>query len=314
MSLGAPLALLAVPALLAAFAAALGVRRRRAPGTPFPDTDLVARAAPRLRARRRLPLLAAAAGLALLGLAAARPSLPAGPPSGPGANVVLAIDVSMSMGQTDVAPSRLRAAQLAAVRFGERASAASRIGLVSFSSHATLLLLPTRRRAPLWGAIGGLTPNGTTAIGDAVLASLAALRERGSPRGASVIVLSDGENVLGATPREAARAARRQGVVVDTVALSAAPGGPRAAGGGDGGIDTLRRLAAATGGRAFVRTDAASLGRLYASLAGTTVAGPPARDLTGWTLAAGAAVLALAALGGPAGRAGARGAPLRSRR
>ncbi len=187
---------------------------------------------------------------------------------------MLAIDVSMSMGQIDVAPSRLPGgASCAAVRFGERASAVSRIGLVSFSSrrHAARCS-PTRRRAPLWRAIGAATPCGTTAIGDAVLASLAALLERGSPRGASVMCSPTAENVLGATPLEATRAARRQGVVVDTVALSAAPGGARRpAGGGDGGIETLRRLAAATGGRTFVRTDAESLGRLYASLAGTTV-------------------------------------------
>ena len=47
--------------------------------------------------------------------------------------VVLAIDVSHSMGSTDVLPDRLAAAQVAATAFLDRLPAGFRVGLATFS-------------------------------------------------------------------------------------------------------------------------------------------------------------------------------------
>jgi Ca-activated chloride channel family protein len=52
--------------------------------------------------------------------------------------VVLAIDVSLSMGAKDVDPNRLTAAQAAAKAFVEESSPATRIGIVAFEATASL--------------------------------------------------------------------------------------------------------------------------------------------------------------------------------
>jgi Ca-activated chloride channel family protein len=306
VTLGVPLALLAVPALLAVLAAIVLVRRRReGAGDPFPDTDLVALAAPRLRLRRRAPLVLAGLGAALLGVAAARPALDGGPrPTGHPASVVLALDVSGSMTETDIAPSRLEAAVRAAGEFARRAAPGSRIGLVAFSTSAKLLLAPTEARAPLLESLAHLVPEGSTAIGDAVLTAVSALEERGAARGGNVVVLSDGQNVNGATPQEAAERARHAGVRVDTVALGSGPGAPATTAGGEGGVETLKHLAADTGGRSFRSAEATHLGRLYRSLAADLTGPGPGRELAAPLAAAGAALIVVAALG----------ASLRSRR
>src|SRR5262245_5674931 len=201
------------------------------------------------------------------------------------------------MTDTDIAPSRLDAAVAAARAFAGRAAPESRIGLVAFSTSATLLLAPTEARAPLLASLARLVPQGSTAIGDAVLAAVSALEDRGAAPGGNVVVLSDGQNVNGATPQEAAETARRAGVRVDTVALGSGPGAPATTAGGEGGIETLRHLAADTGGRSFRSAEAAELGKLYRALAADLTGPGAGRELAAPLAAAGAALIVVAALG-----------------
>jgi hypothetical protein len=81
------------------------------------------------------------------------------------------------------------------------------------------------------------------------------------------------------------------------VALGRGPGAPATTPGGEGGIETLRHLAADTGGQSFRSGDAISLGRLYESLAADLTGPGAGRDLTAPIAACAAALLCVAALG-----------------
>ena len=144
---------------------------------------------------------------------------------------MLAVDVSGSMAADDVAPYRLRAAQDAALTFADEVPRQFQVGLVSFSGQANLLVAPTTDRAALRRAIDGLTPDGATAIGEAVLTSLDAIRTaqnaggEGQPlESARIVVLSDGATTVGVAPQQAAAEAKQAGVPIYTVALGTADG------------------------------------------------------------------------------------------
>jgi cysteine synthase A len=87
-----------------------------------------------------------------------------------------------------------------------------KIGLVSFSGVATTLLQPTTDRAAFNAALDTLQPNGATAIGEAIFASLDAIRstQPGATklRSARILLLSDGENTTGRSTELAAQDSR----------------------------------------------------------------------------------------------------------
>src|SRR5262249_49950302 len=161
-------------------------------------------------------------------------------------------------------------------RFIHAAAPKSRIGLVTFSTVATLQVPPTTDRGAIERALAGLRADGSTAIGNAVLRALHGLQQAqggvGRPRDATTVLLSHGATALGTPPSAAGRTAREAGVRVFTVALgealtrsyarfrknpqvSGAPHDP----------ETLAALSAATGGRAFEIHDSGALRSLYAS-------------------------------------------------
>jgi Ca-activated chloride channel family protein len=313
VSMHAPLVLAALAAIpLGLGAVALWRRSHPPPTIGYSDVDLVAAAAPRVPLRRLAPLILLLAGAVLLVMALARPRLAVGG-SAKGQSVMLVIDTSGSMLANDVAPTRLDAARDAARRFARAAAPASRIGLVSFSTVATLQVPPSTDRGALERALAGLRADGSTAIGNAVLRALHGLQEAqggaSRPHDSTIVLLSDGANALGTPPSEAARIARDAGVRVFTVALGEAitrdyrlyrrnphvSGAPR-------DPETLSALAAATGGQAFEIRDPDALRSLYSSLGRTLGGGRNEMSLVG--PAAGlAAILVLGGLG-LAGRRG----------
>ena len=236
MSLTWPWALTA----LLAFPLLLGyrwwVRRRRKRETVRVSSVALIRAALPGRSlwRRRIPLWLFAVGLVVLATGAARPQAKVPVPS-KNASILLAIDVSGSMCSTDVEPNRLTAAQEAAREFIRSQADGSRIGLVTFSGIAGLLVEPTTDKEVLLAAIDTLRVGRGTAIGLAILASVDAIAEINPnvpPTGVDVaapedpgedfeadtiVVLTDGRNTHGVYPVTAAEAASARRIRVYTI-------------------------------------------------------------------------------------------------
>ena len=89
--------------------------------------------------------------------------------------IILAIDVSLSMGATDVEPNRLTAAQAAAKSFIEEHPTNARIGIVAFGASASLVQPPTRDKEALLAAIDSFQLQRGTATGSALYVALATL-------------------------------------------------------------------------------------------------------------------------------------------
>ena len=236
MSLSWPWALTA----LLAFPILLGYRwwmrrRRRRETVRMSSVALIRAALPgRSLWRRRIPLWLFATGLVVLATGAARPQASVPVPSNT-ATILLAIDVSGSMCSTDVEPNRLTAAQQAAREFIRAQPDGTRIGLVTFSGIAGLLVQPTTEKKALLSAIDTLRTGRGTAIGLAILAAVDAIAEfnpdvpptgvevpvTGDP-GAdyqpdTIVVLTDGRNTQGVDPVTAAAEAAARKLRVYTI-------------------------------------------------------------------------------------------------
>jgi Ca-activated chloride channel family protein len=181
--------------------------------------------------------------------------------------VILVIDTSESMVQTDVAPTRLDAAKAAAGAFLQALPADFRVGLVTFAGSPDLAVAPTLERGRVTSALAGLTTAQGTVIGDGLASALDAMEAdwRANGKGpAAILLLSDGLDT-GSTvsPTTAAARARALEVPVFTVAL----GLETASGGADTGL--LRQMATDTGGQTFTAQTASQLTSVYSSLGST---------------------------------------------
>src|SRR2546423_12887197 len=124
--------------------------------------------------RRQVPPLLLALALALLIVAISRPSEVMTLPS-QHETVILAMDVSGSMRASDVEPNRLAAAQAAAKAFIADQPDSVRIGIVAFAGTATVAQAPTKNKEDLYAAIDRFQLQRATAIGSAIIVSLATL-------------------------------------------------------------------------------------------------------------------------------------------
>jgi Ca-activated chloride channel family protein len=164
------LALAAVPllALLYAWTVRRRAGRRRALG------GLAVSDGPGQGRLRHLPPLLFLCALALLLVSVGRPAAVVTMPA-QHETVILAIDVSGSMRATDVKPSRLAAMQEAARAFVDAQPRSTRLGIVSFAGVASLVQPPTDNRDDVLQVIDRLQPQRGTAIGSAIVVSLAAI-------------------------------------------------------------------------------------------------------------------------------------------
>src|SRR5215212_3103911 len=143
-----------VPLLIAVY---IVVLRRRRVALRYSSLALVRAALPRYsRLRRHLPFALFLLALASLILTLARPVQIVSVPSGQ-ATIILALDVSGSMRQTDIQPSRLAAAKAAALSFIQSQKANTQIGLVAFAGYAELIQPPTSDQEALQTAVESLT-------------------------------------------------------------------------------------------------------------------------------------------------------------
>ena len=216
-------------------------------------------------------------GILVLAVAVSGPSasLPVGRESG---TVILAMDVSNSMGATDVSPTRLQAAQTAALGFVTAQPSNVDIGVVGFDQGAITTSLTTPDRDATTAAIKGLRVSGGTSIASAIVASLSAITGKTVAIGkdgtipalgywgsATIVLFSDGEDQAKSDDAAvaAATAAENAGIHIDTVGVGTAAGATIAV---DGyqvhtalDADTLTTIAQTTGGTYHPASDAAEL-------------------------------------------------------
>jgi Ca-activated chloride channel family protein len=247
------------PALLLLPAAYVWLLRRRNKQAVRYSNLGIARSANTGRSwRRHLPPALLFVSCATLLLAAARPvarvTLPWSRSS-----IILAIDVSLSMRVNDVKPTRMEAAQEAAKNFLKDLPKGIEVGLVTFAGSSQVAQRLTLDRQSLVEAIDAFQMQIGTAVGNAIVVSLAELfpdhgldvgemtfggrkaarsidnagkpppREitpvaPGSYKSAAIILLTDGRRTTGIDTLTAARLAADRGVRIDVVGLGTVDG------------------------------------------------------------------------------------------
>jgi Ca-activated chloride channel homolog len=253
-------------------------RRRVASQARFGNPDLLPNVVDREPGRLRyLPPLVLLVGLVFMIVGVARPHATVRVPREE-ATIVLAMDVSRSMKATDIQPTRLDAARVAAKTFLDDVPAKFRVGVVSFATRAVVGVAPTEDRTLVNTALDTLKPGEGTAIGDAVALSLRVGQPRGQtaevpPR--AIVLISDGARDGGQVdPGDAAQQAKRRGVPVYSV-LVGTPDGvveEKLTGGFRRIIrvppnpETLEQVAKSSGGEFFAAPDSAGLSRVYEEL------------------------------------------------
>ncbi len=303
MSVESPVRLVAllVPVALAAWYVWSRSRRTRQI-VVFSSLDLAERVAPsRSGWRRWATATTGLAGVLVLAVAFARPVI-AIPVPQEQASLILAIDVSLSMGAADVEPSRIDAAREAAGRFAEIAPDDLNIGLVAFAGTALPVLPPATDRESLDAAIDRLGLGQGTAIGEAIFTALDQLASSvPDPEvPTAIVVLSDGETTIGRPDAEAASAAVAAGVPVYTISFGTSSGSvdyqgeriavPVAPG-------PLRETAEATGGRFFETADEPELAQILSEIGSEIAFETEDREVTDWFALTGLALVSLAIAG-----------------
>lgn len=254
------LLLLTVPLLVGFYLYAL--RRKKRVVLRYANIGIVKEAAgARSSIRRHIPPAILLAAICVAFIATARPSAMLTLPS-ERSQVILAMDVSVSMRARDVEPDRFTVAKEAAKSFIKEMPRNTQIGIVAFAGNAMLVHAPTENRDDLVRAVEGFRLQRATNIGDAILTSLETVfpglnfdaavgqydrrsRRRqglslddtppdqmqamaavppGSHKSAVIILLTDGQATTGPDPIAAARIAADRGVRVFTVGLGSTSG------------------------------------------------------------------------------------------
>ena len=274
-----------------------GQRRRRRFAVRYSSLSLVRAALPRQsRLRRYLPMVLLFLALASLVLSLARPVTVMRVPAGR-ATVMLVLDVSSSMRQDDILPSRMVAAQQAALGFIDKQKDTNQVGIVAFASIAQLVQAPTTDPEELESTILGLTTGRGTAIGEGIVTALDTIDEFGQGAAAEleaqagttanpttedeyqpdiIVLLTDGNYNAGIDPLEAAQLAADSVVRVYTIGYGTEAGAMgrsvmgrnMMARGGAFGLDeaSLEAIALTTGGEYYTARSAGELQEVFDSL------------------------------------------------
>jgi Ca-activated chloride channel family protein len=233
--------------------------------------------------RRVLPVILYLLAATVLLLALARPEATAQVPREE-ATIMLVVDTSGSMLNTDVPPSRIEAARKAAGVFLDQIPDPVRVGLVTFARSPSVQALPTTDRDAVRNALATVRLRGGTAVGDAILRALQASRLPSGGAGerppTAILLLTDGRNTTGVAPVTAAQQARQEEVPVFTVAIAPEP------------LPELQQVAEASGGQAFAAPTSEELTAVYRDLGTRLAYVEEKRELTSYFMG-GAAVLLL---------------------
>ena len=323
--------LAALPLVAAIYVAVLARRRRRAAGGVRLETvgDSASRASV---VRQWLPAFLWLAALTLLTLAIARPQASIPLPARLEA-VVLAIDMSGSMRATDLAPTRMAAAQAAAKAFVAEQPTHVRIAVVAIAAAAAVVQSPTTNRDDIVQALERLEPQRGTALGSGLVIALdtalpragidvegfthgrqrkpekkaaeadstAEKKAAGSERATAIVLLSDGQSNVGPEPVKAAELAAEHGVRVYTVGIGTSEGTVVKSEGWSMRTrldeETLKKIASITDGEYFRAADAGELKKIYRNLGVKLgMERPKPTEVTAVVVALGALLAAAAAL------------------
>lgn len=300
--------LVLVPGLTVGYLVAQRLRRRRT--IEFTNLELLDRIVPhRPGWRRHLIAAVHLAGIATGIVALARPYETREIATEVSGRVAIVFDVSLSMMASDVSPSRLEAAQRAAIEFVEDVDPNVALALIAFSGQVNVLSPPTTNHDSIRAGIESLTLGEGTAIGDALTAAVDVLVGATSVEGTAprrigedelpgvIILLSDGTTTVGTPTTQGAAAAAEAGIPVSTIAFGTSEGFvflPQTGEIVPVPVDTveLGGVAEATGGEAYRAGDAAALADAYASIEERLVAtlgdtiDVPEEQTWGWALAA----------------------------
>ncbi len=205
-----------------------------------------------------------------------------------GRDVAILLDTSRSMLAEDLRPNRLERAKLSIRDLMERLSG-DRIGLITFAGSSTVKCPLTQDYAFLRLALEQITTESTdrggTNIGDAIRKASQEVFDEQLKEFKDIILITDGDDLEGSFPIEAAKQAGEKGIRIIAVGLGDPTEGARipisAADGSKTFLKyegkevwaklddkTLRKVAAATPGGAYipVQTGAFDLGGLYEDL------------------------------------------------
>jgi Ca-activated chloride channel family protein len=292
------LAILVVPtALLIAYIVAQRARRKYA--LRFTSVDLLASVAPKRPGwQRHVSAVLMLAAVAALAFGFAKPTGTKKVARQRG-TIILAIDTSGSMAATDVAPSRLVAAQAAARNFIAGLPKGLKIGLISFDSNARVLVSPTSDHAPVLAGVNALTIGGGTATGVAIqtaLDSAAGLAPGadGQKAPAAIVLMSDGSPTIGRNDQPsdaqqsvaaAVAAAKTAKVPIDTIAFGTSSGTVTIQGETvpvPADPQAMATIASGTGGKSFTATSGKELNAVYDQIRRVVGFDKVPTDLTEW--------------------------------
>jgi Ca-activated chloride channel homolog len=288
--------MLVLPLLLAAYI--LVLRRKKKLALRYASLAIVRDAmGVGQRIKRHIPPLLFFCALAAMLLALARPQATITLPT-QHETVILAMDISGSMRATDVEPNRLVAAQNAAKQFVAEQPENVRIGVVAFAGTATVAQAPTRNREDVVAAIDRFQLQRATAIGSAIIVSLATIfpnegidvgeltygnakkSEKSAPAlkpvppgsyaSAVIILLTDGQRTTGPDSVQAAKMAAERGVRIYTVGVGTPDGKIIGFEGWSMRVrldeETLKAVADITRGEYFYAGNAVDLKKVYQAL------------------------------------------------
>ncbi|MFT4199383.1 VWA domain-containing protein [Gordonia sp. (in: high G+C Gram-positive bacteria)] len=259
-------------------------RKRNARAIRFANLDILRSVTPKRTDRyRHVPFAILAVALVLLTIALAGPQADRKVPRNK-ATVMLVMDVSRSMNATDVAPSRIKAAQSAAKQFAKDLTQGINLGLISFAGTPTTLVSPTPDHTATEKAVDKLQLDDKTATGEGIFAALEQIRTLNSLLGgdesappAHIVLLSDGKQTVPDSqdaPRgafSAARKARERKVPISTISFGTRSGVVELEGErvpvpvDDASLKKIAQLGA-PGGRFFTASSLEELNAVYKSL------------------------------------------------
>ncbi|MEO8841777.1 MAG: VWA domain-containing protein [Kofleriaceae bacterium] len=204
------------------------------------------------------------------------PPPPPKPPPVEAVDIVLAIDLSKSMEETDLPSDRLDATQVALRTFVAN-SPHDRFGIVLYAQQAKRLAPLTADRASIERALGkiqiGDVPDLGTAIGDGLGLAVDELATSTAKRRV-VVLVGDGDNnwVTRFDPDQAAAAAKQAGVIVYTLLVG--NDSTTDVGGMSTNPTTFKNIAATTSGAYYRATDPTTFARGLAAVRTKLDAGP----------------------------------------